>query len=122
MKRDLDLSRAILAHVEEHSPPQGGLDKPLVFEGYDQQTVFAHADLLIEEGLLHGKALRAGPGILDVMIFRLSASGHDAIATARNDGAWHKAKKIAVEKGGALTLSVVIEILKLEARKHLRLP
>ena len=55
MRRDVDLSRAILAFVEEHSPPQGGLDPPLAIEGYDRPTVLAHTELLIEDGLLDGQ-------------------------------------------------------------------
>ena len=62
MKRELDLSRSILAFVEEHSSPQAGLNKPLEFQGYDRATVLAHAELLIEEGLLHGKADRNPKG------------------------------------------------------------
>ena len=122
MKRDLELSRSILAFVEEHSPPEGGLDKPLEVEGYDRQTVLAHAELLIEEGLLHGKALRALVGTVDVMIERLSAAGHDAIAAARSDSAWHKAKKVAAERGASLTFGVLVEIIKAEARVRLGLP
>jgi len=122
MKRDLDLSRSILAFVEEHCPSEGGLDKPLEFEGYDQQTVFAHAELLIEEGLLRGRVLKASPGIGAVMIFRLSAAGHDAMAAARNDTTWQKAKKVVVERGGSVAFTAVIEYLKAEAKRHLGIP
>jgi len=68
MKRDVDLQRAILAFVEDHSPPQGGLDKRLEIEGYDRPTVLAHAELLIDEGLLDGQALRAQQGLVDVIV------------------------------------------------------
>jgi len=70
MTRDLDLSRSILAFVEERSPPGGGLDEPLAIEGYDRATVLAHAELLIDEGLLDRKVLRTGFGIVEVMIVR----------------------------------------------------
>jgi hypothetical protein len=122
MKRNLDLSRSILAFVEEQTPPQGGLDKPLQFEGYDRPTVLAHAELLIEEGLLHGKVLKAGPGIVEVMIFRLSPQGHDAVAATRSDTLWQMAKERVAERGGALTFSVVVEFALAEARRQLGLP
>lgn len=47
MKRDGDLSRAILAFVEEHSPPEGGLNEPLKFDGDDRPTVLAHLNLRV---------------------------------------------------------------------------
>jgi hypothetical protein len=122
MKRDVDLSRAILAFIEEHSPAQGGLDKPLEIEGYDRPTVLAHAQLLIDDGLVDGKVLEALAGPVDVVIRRLTSSGHDAIAAAKNDTAWQKAKKLATERGIPLTLSVLVQIVKAEARKHLGLP
>jgi hypothetical protein len=122
MKRDVDLSRAILMFVEEHSPPQGGLDQPLEIDGYDRPTVLAHAQLLIDDGFVDGKVLEAQTGIFDVVIRKLTSSGHDAIAAARNDTGWQKAKKLATDQGIPLTLSVLVQILKAEARIHLGLP
>ena len=122
MKRDVDLQRLILAFIEEHSPPQGGLDRSLEIEGYDQATVLAHAQLLIEDGYVDGKVLETVFGPVNVAIRKLTNRGHEAIAATKNDTAWQKAKKTAVDKGASLTLGVLVEIAKLEIRKHLRLP
>ena len=51
MKRDMDLIRNILLHVEEHDNLQFALD------GCDEPTVAYHVRLLSEAGLLHALAL-----------------------------------------------------------------
>jgi Hypothetical protein (DUF2513) len=122
MKRDVDLQRSILLFVEGHSPPHGGLDKPLAISGYDRETVFAHAELLIEDGLIDGRVLRGMVGFVDVHVLKLTSAGHDAIAAAKDDTRWQKAKKTLIEKGVSVTFSVLVELLKLEARKHAGLP
>lgn len=123
MKRDVDLSRSILLYVEEHAPPQGtGLDKPLEIEGYDRLTVLAHAELLIEDGLLEGRALKAMQGLIDVHIEKLTVSGHDAIAAARDNTAWNKAKRYAADHSVPATLGAIVEVIKAEIRKHIPLP
>lgn len=119
MKRDVDLSRAILAFVEEHSPPQGGLRQRLAIEGYDYLTVAAHAELLIDEGLIDGQVLKTLGGGMDVMIIRLTHLGHDALAAIRNDTVWQKAKKSALEHAVPLTVSALVELVKAEFRTRL---
>lgn len=122
MKRDLDLMREILLFIEEHSPPHGGLDKPLEISGYDRDTVFAHTELLIDEGYIDAKVLHGMTGIHDIMVDRLTNRGHDAIAAARNKPMWQNAKKTAAEQGVSLTLGLMVELVKAEAKKYLGLP
>lgn len=122
MRRDADLSRAILFYIEEHSPPQGGLEKPIDIPGYDQPTILAHTDLLIDEGLVDGKTLEGAMGPIQVVIRKLTPDGHNAIAAIRNETIWAKAKKYALDKGVGLTLGVLIPIAKAEVGKHLGLP
>ena len=109
--------------VEEHAPPQGGLDKPMTIEGYDNPTVLAHAELLIEDGLIDGR-VKKGPtgGPLVVAIIKLTSSGHDALQAIDNDTIWSKAKKTATEKGLSLTLDLAVALAKSFARQHLGLP
>ena len=122
MKRDVDLQRSILLFIEEYSPAQGGLEVRIQISGYDRPTVLAHTELLVEDGLIDGHVMRAQFGIVDIGINKLTSAGHDAIAAAKDDTRWKKAKETAIKEGGSLTLSVLIEILKLEARKRLGLP
>jgi len=120
MKRDADLMRSILLYIEEHAPPQGGLNQPIEIVGYDQATVTAHTELLIEDGLVDGRVLD-GFEFKEVMVIKLTSAGHDAIEAAKNSDAWHKAKTVAKEKGISLTFGILVELVKAEARKHLGL-
>lgn len=119
MRRNPDLSRVILLFVEEHSPPQGGLDLPLEIPAYDRQTVLAHTELLIEDGLVDGRVLRAVIGFADIAITKLTSAGHEAIAATRNDAIWEEAKKFAIKNGIELTIGALAEVSKAEGRKRL---
>jgi hypothetical protein len=121
VKRDVDLSRAILRFVEEHAPPQGGLGKPLEVEGYDRPTVLAHAELLIEDGLVDGRVSKGLGGPVNVVIIKLTSRGHDALQAIENDSLWHKVKKMGTEKGVSLTLDLAVALAKSFGRQHLGL-
>lgn len=121
MKRDPDLSRAILLYIEEHSPPSGGLEKRIQVAGYDYPEILAHTRLLIEENLIDGQMIDALAGPVEVVIWKLTARGHDAIEVTRSDAAWDRAKRIAEEHGAPLTFNFLVEILKAEARRQVGL-
>lgn len=38
--------------------PDRGLSSPLAIEGYDRSMVLAHAELLLDDGLIEGRAMR----------------------------------------------------------------
>jgi Hypothetical protein (DUF2513) len=122
MRRDVDLQRSILAFVEEHSPPRGGLDREVEIEGYDRDTVLAHIDLLIKDAYIEGKVLESLTGLTQALIMRLTNRGHDAIAAIKSDTLWEKTKGKAAKEGIALAFSTIVELVKLEARRHLGLP
>jgi hypothetical protein len=63
-----------------------------------------------------------GPSGPEIMVVKLTSSGHDAIAAAENDTNWQKAKKFATEKGVSFTFGMLVEILKAEAKTRLGLP
>jgi hypothetical protein len=121
MKRDPDLLRSILLYIEEHAPPQGGLQQRITVEGYDKPTIDAHTELLIEDGLVAGQVID-GLNFKEIMVTKLTSAGHDAIEAAKNSDAWHRAKRIATEKGASLTFAMLVELVKAEARRHLGLP
>jgi hypothetical protein len=57
MRRDPDLQRQILLFIEEHCPPEGGLDRPIEIIDFDNPTVTAHLELLVEDGLVDGTVI-----------------------------------------------------------------
>ena len=58
MKRDMDLIRKILLHVEQHD------DLQFVIEGYSEQQIAYHVRLLVEAELLHAVAQPASVATL----------------------------------------------------------
>jgi len=119
MKKDIDLSRKILLFVEEHSPPEGGLDKPLEIDGYNAPTVRAHVDLLIKGGYLEGRVMSGPNGINVVDIRRLTNLGHDAIKAIEEESIWGKVKRGALQKGVPLTIDIAAQWAKAEIRARL---
>lgn len=122
MKRDVDLSRKILAFIEEHAPPQGGMDKHIEIDGYDRPTILAHTELLVEDGLVDGQVLKAMSGTVEVMVIKLTNHGHDALQAIESDTTWSKVKKSAVEKGVGLTLDLAVRLAKRLGEGYLGLP
>jgi Hypothetical protein (DUF2513) len=119
MRRDLDLSRSILLFIEEHCPPEGGLNTRLEFEDYDRATVLAHVELLIEGGLVDGKMVIPVSGPIDVRIRKLTNHGHDAIKAIQDDSLWSKVKTRASEKGITLTFDLAVTLAKNLAKQIL---
>jgi hypothetical protein len=50
-------------------------------------------------------------GPAGVAIDRLTMAGHDFLSSARDDQRWDKAMSIAKDKGGAVTVGVLSQIL-----------
>lgn len=122
MKRNWDLLREILDIAEQC---EGG--HPLVatsrshFSGSHYSLdipdhgfgeVVEHVLLLGDAGLAKVRDLgRTGDGPSGVAIDRLTMAGHDFLASARDDQRWEKAMTMVKDKGGAVTVSVLSQIL-----------
>jgi hypothetical protein len=120
MKRDFELIRKILLEVE--SSPAGSGPISIEFPGeYDQPTVNHHVDLLIDAGLINGKVIKGNSGIVAMALSGLTWAGHDFIDTASKDTLWRQALEIVKEKGGAVTLDILKELLKQLARNAIGL-
>lgn len=108
MKRDMDLVREILRQIEAtESGKKVNLDIP----NYDEDEISLHVELLIERGLIEGKAKASSDGsahrILAYWITRMTWEGHDFLDAARNDTIWEKAKKKCLEATGGLAFSTL---------------
>jgi len=104
MKRDMDLVRKILLHVEEHD------DFQFTIEGYGEQEVAYHVRLLVEAELLHGVARTCLDGkivLQDCGYTCLSWAGHEFLEASRDEGMWAKAKQATSSTGG-----MVLDVLK----------
>lgn len=111
MVRDFDLIRRIMLDIQ--ALPANSPATPISYpDEYDQAVVNEHMSLLIEAGLIHGKVLRTMSGIAQVVTRGLTWAGQDFVDAAKEESIWQKAKTFIKDKGGALTLEVLMEVLK----------
>lgn len=119
MQRDMDLIRDLLAFHQSEGRAPFPIDR---IDG-----VVEHTALMIEKGLLHGtindlcglmvfpvpmRVVKA-PGIDgEVMLFRLTWSGHDFLELARQDTLWNRAKTRVIQAVGGLTIELLTEALR----------
>ncbi|MFZ0912777.1 MAG: DUF2513 domain-containing protein [Candidatus Korobacteraceae bacterium] len=124
MKRDLNLIREILLHIESGeeydgtrefyftTPEEMGLTG-----GFTPEEFVYNYTLLIENGYIDGAATVMG----QVTVRRLTSSGHDFLDDIRDPGVWKQVRnRLGSLPGVALT--IVAEVAKSEIRKHLGLP
>ena len=107
----MDLIRKMALAVE--AAPTGFAPNNLTFDGYDSDQVAYHAHLMIQAGLATGVNVThqqsSGP---EAILTGLTWEGHEFTEAARDESRWKKAMGIVQEKGGAITLSVLTELLK----------
>jgi hypothetical protein len=104
MKRDLTLSKKILAFVEVEPPAPYVMN--VVIDGYTKQEINYHLQLLEDAGyvLCHHTSNGHKPK-------RLTNSGHDFLEASRNEGVWNRMIKTGKDKGVDLSLSLAKELL-----------
>jgi Hypothetical protein (DUF2513) len=112
MKLNLDLVRAILLRIEE-APPNQDVGS-LHLEGYDEDEVLAHIDLLAEQDLINANIVQAGSGdkrIYAAYVKNLTWEGHQFLDNARNEEVWNRTKKIVKERGGSASFEIFKSLL-----------
>lgn len=108
MKRNWNIVREIMLEVEDQ--PAGMetfVDKMNVVQHYDRADVQHHANLLIEAGLLKGKAMPTIGGGLVVILQGLTWEGHDWLASIHSKTIFEKTLDFAKTKGVDLTLDML---------------
>lgn len=108
MKRDLDLVRRILLHLEESgesADPSGW--NAFVEEGYELIQIHYHVRLLNDAGLIEADEIVPGQWWPE----RMTWSGHEFLDAARNEDLWRE-MKAKVEKGtGSAPFLIFHELL-----------
>ncbi|MGE4527447.1 MAG: DUF2513 domain-containing protein [Rhodospirillaceae bacterium] len=105
MKRDMDLCRAILLHVEGLGLANYSIDRE-DFPNHDRQAVIYNADLLINAGFIEGRSGGSFP-----MVSGLTWAGHEFLDAARDDTVWNKGKAAVAKAGGGLAFEVLKSVL-----------
>lgn len=121
MKRDMNLVRALLLHLEsrlpgdensailitKHMPDFDDADAP----EYADRVIY-HAVLLLEAGLIVGTARETEqlPCAYDVEIERMTWEGHDFLDSIRSDKVWRRVRERLATVGGEASLDVVKQL------------
>src|SRR5437016_614225 len=121
MKRDMELVRKILLAIEEE--PTGRAPRELKIEGYTDDEIGHHAYLMAEAGLIdgarvdgmHSPSRQVHPTVI-------TWAGHEFLAASRDESIWKKAMGIVKEKGGAVTVGVLTQLLTNLVKNNLGLP
>ncbi len=101
LRRDMDLLRRLLIAIAE-----GRCDVPS-----DEDSVKFHLGLMIEAGLLRGRAEWLGQEIpRTVQIEGISWAGYDFLAAIREDAVWHRVKAALAKVGGQAALDVIVAL------------
>ncbi len=109
MKRDLELIRKIVLKMED-APT--GWAPDLKIEGYSDAKIAYHCYLVADAGLAKGHDVTtAGSSGPEWMLSYLTWAGHEFAEAARDEGRWKQALGVVKEKGGAVTIAVLTELL-----------
>lgn len=119
MKRDMDLVRKILLHIEANQDGKINLDIP----DYSRDEIYLHVQLMKEGGLVEASIVPNPDGrehrILACVVRKLTWEGHDFLDAARDDTLWEQAKKLYKEKAGGLVFDSLKECLLRLAKSSL---
>jgi len=104
MQWHTDLARAILLQVEKN-PYVNAPTTPKV-EGYNNDQISYHIMLLAEAGLIKAMNCSTGLGV-QWAATRLTYDGHEFLEKARSESVWQKAKALALDRAGTLSLEAI---------------
>lgn len=108
MKRNFDLIKQILLHVEsfEKSKNQSTIKIP----GYSSEEVWYHVYLLNDAGLLLASESKS-PTDSVWTPHNLTWAGHEFLDSIKDDAAWEKAKSVVKSKTGGITFELLKVVL-----------
>lgn len=122
MKRDMDLVRDILLAVEKET--SGFALEPPKVNGYSKEQIVYHVYIMAQGGLLEAQPTQNQAAVIpmDFSFINLTWVGHEFIDTARDEGVWKKAKTIAGEKLGTISVGAMTQLLSSLVKSQLGLP
>jgi hypothetical protein len=120
--RDMELLRHMLLAIEATPLPANLVN--LTFEGYDFPTLAAHAELLVEAGLVEAEVAHgdgsAAPIYVD--LHRITWQGYEFLDDARNPASWERVRALIAANTGTTSFAIIAELLKAAARSALTRP
>ena len=115
MKRDLDLVRRILLHLESSDASPSGWGA-FTDDGYEIGTIHDHIRLLHDAGLIEADEIVPGQWWPE----RMTWSGHEFLDAARNEELWRETKRRVEKSTGGVPFSVFHELLLSGLRARLQ--
>jgi hypothetical protein len=121
MKRDMDLCRKVLQHIESLNAGVYTIDASDLgeeFSGDDQDAVNHQVKIMVGAGFVDatGTVIQGAP-----VVRGLTWEGHEFVEQSRDPGLWEKAKQIAIEKTGGIALGILSPLLTMLAKKAIGL-
>ena len=110
MKRDMELIRKLLLHLEEHNefPDAKSYGPPPL-------DVLRHVGLLVDAGLVSGIEVEESvAGIKGIVLMpepRLTWAGHEFVDAARDEAIWHTAIDRTKKVSGSVGFAVLVKML-----------
>lgn len=113
MKRNIDLMRHILLHVEEVGDPAEPLIHALSLDDIEQSLVDEHVKLLIGAGLLEGECkYTTNNRILFTAIRSLTPRGYDFLDNTRNPNLWNHIKERVQTTTGTASFELIEDLAR----------
>jgi Hypothetical protein (DUF2513) len=116
MKRDLELIRQLMLAIKLKDTRFS--TESIEIDGYDSSQINYHLQLLVEAELAVGKVLNyLGSERPTIVIEKLSWEGCNFLDDARNESVWQKTMEIVKDKGGSVSVGVLIQLLASVAKQ-----
>ena len=116
MKRDLELIRQLMLAIELKDTRFSA--ESIEIDGYDLSQINYHLQLLVEAELAVGKVLNyLGSERATIVIEKLSWEGCNFLDDARNESVWQRTMEIVKDKGGSVSVGVLIQLLASVAKQ-----
>lgn len=101
MKRDLDLIRTILLHLEAKDGNEPCWGEDLAIPGERPLDLAYHSNILAQAGFIDFEPVTTQNGrIIKCLVFSLSWKGHEYLDTIRDPDIWERTKAGAKKAGG----------------------
>jgi hypothetical protein len=112
MKRDMELVRKILLAME--AEPSGSGPMYPQIEPYDLDMICHHIFIMGTGGLIEmsAEAPKSDGAVRRASALNLRWAGYEFLDASRDEGVWQEAKKRTSTLGGAVTIAVMVEVLK----------
>lgn len=122
MKRDMELVRKLLLHIEEQFIYEPLDSTDIVIQGYSMEQIGYHFRIMEQGGLINAiDAGASGDESCYYLIDGITWWGHELLDTIRNDNVWNHTKEI-LKPLGSVSLDILKSVATLFISSQLNIP